>query len=44
MSGLAGNYTELAVCRALIPVVPAGALWVLGIGIGFFLIFGSRAR
>jgi len=28
---------------ALIPVVPTGALWVLGIGIGFFLIFGFAA-
>jgi ACS family D-galactonate transporter-like MFS transporter len=24
----------------LIPVVPTGALWILGIGIGFFTIFG----
>jgi hypothetical protein len=28
---------------ALIPAVPAGALWVFGIGIGFFLIFGFAA-
>jgi nitrate/nitrite transporter NarK len=28
---------------ALIPVAPTGALWVLGIGIGFFLIFGFAA-
>ena len=27
----------------LIPVVPTGALWALGIGIGFFLIFGFAA-
>lgn len=30
----------VSVCVALIPFVPTGVLWVLGIGIGFFLIFG----
>jgi MFS family permease len=33
----------VAALLALIPVVPTGALWVLGIGIGFFLIFGFAA-
>ena len=33
----------MAVFLALIPAVPDGALWVLGIGIGFFLIFGFAA-
>src|ERR1035438_1317731 len=33
----------VAALLALIPVVPTPALWVLGIGIGFFLIFGFAA-
>lgn len=35
-----GALLACAVGLALIPVVPTGALWVVGIGIGFFLIFG----
>jgi ACS family D-galactonate transporter-like MFS transporter len=35
-----GSLIAVAVLLALIPVVPTGALWVLGIGIGFFTIFG----
>jgi ACS family D-galactonate transporter-like MFS transporter len=33
----------VAALLVLIPVVPNGALWPLGIGIGFFLIFGFAA-
>ena len=33
----------VATLLVLIPVVPTPALWVLGIGIGFFLIFGFAA-
>jgi len=33
----------VATLLILIPVVPTQALWVLGIGIGFFLIFGFAA-
>jgi predicted MFS family arabinose efflux permease len=33
----------IAVLLLLIPFVPAAALWVVGIGIGFFLIFGFAA-
>ena len=33
----------VALLLALVPVVPAALLWVLGIGIGFFLIFGFAA-
>ena len=35
-----GSLIAVAVLLALIPVVPTGALWVLGIGIGFVTIFG----
>jgi ACS family D-galactonate transporter-like MFS transporter len=38
-----GPLIVVAVLLALIPVVPGNALWVLGIGIGFFLIFGFAA-
>jgi ACS family D-galactonate transporter-like MFS transporter len=38
-----GPLVIVAVLLALIPAVPTGALWVLGIGIGFFLIFGFAA-
>jgi len=38
-----GPLVVVAVLLVLIPVVPTGALWVLGIGIGFFLIFGFAA-
>ena len=38
-----GPLVTVAVFLALIPAVPTGALWVLGIGIGFFLIFGFAA-
>ena len=38
-----GPLIVVAALLALIPVVPAGALWALGIGIGFFLIFGFAA-
>jgi ACS family D-galactonate transporter-like MFS transporter len=38
-----GPLIAVAVLLALIPVVPTAALWVLGIGIGFFLIFGFAA-
>jgi MFS transporter, ACS family, D-galactonate transporter len=34
-----GPLIAVAGLLALIPVVPTGALWALGIGIGFFLIF-----
>ena len=37
---IVGPLIVVAALLVLIPVVPAGALWVLGIGIGFFLIFG----
>ena len=38
-----GPLIVVAALLALIPVVPASALWALGIGIGFFLIFGFAA-
>lgn len=38
-----GPLIVVAVLLTLIPVVPNGALWELGIGIGFFLIFGFAA-
>ncbi len=38
-----GSLVAVAVLLALIPVVATGVLWVLGIGIGFFLIFGFAA-
>jgi MFS transporter, ACS family, D-galactonate transporter len=38
-----GPLIVVAALLALIPVVPTRALWVLGIGIGFFLIFGFAA-
>jgi nitrate/nitrite transporter NarK len=38
-----GPLIVVAALLALIPVAPAGALWALGIGIGFFLIFGFAA-
>ncbi len=38
-----GPLIVVAALLALIPVVPTGALWALGIGIGFFLIFGFAA-
>ena len=37
---IVGPLIVVAALLVLIPVVPAGALWALGIGIGFFLIFG----
>src|SRR6202451_623254 len=38
-----GPLIAVAALLALIPAVPGQALWVLGIGIGFFLIFGFAA-
>jgi MFS transporter, ACS family, D-galactonate transporter len=38
-----GSLLICAICLALIPVVPTGGLWVVGIVIGFFLIFGFAA-
>ncbi len=38
-----GPLITIAVLLALIPVVPTALLWVVGIGIGFFLIFGFAA-
>jgi len=38
-----GPLLAVATLLALIPVVPTQSLWVLGIGIGFFLIFGFAA-
>lgn len=38
-----GALLIVAVGLVLIPVVPTGALWVVGIGIGFFVIFGFAA-
>jgi ACS family D-galactonate transporter-like MFS transporter len=38
-----GPLIAVAALLALIPVVPTAALWALGIGIGFFLIFGFAA-
>ena len=38
-----GSFVTAAVLLALIPVVSTGWLWVLGIGIGFFVIFGFAA-
>ena len=38
-----GPLVVVAALLALIPVVPNEALWALGIGIGFFLIFGFAA-
>ncbi len=38
-----GSLAATAVLLALIPVVPTGALWAIGIGIGFFVIFGFAA-
>ncbi len=38
-----GPLMIVATLLILIPVVPTQALWVLGIGIGFFLIFGFAA-
>lgn len=38
-----GALLACAVGLLLIPVVPTGALWIVGIGIGFFLIFGFAA-
>ena len=38
-----GPLLLIAVLLVLIPFVPAALLWVLGIGIGFFLIFGFAA-
>jgi MFS family permease len=38
-----GPLLAVAALLVLIPVVPTGALWALGIGIGFFLIFGFAA-
>lgn len=40
---IVGPLVLVAICVALIPAVPTGGLWVLGIGIGFFLIFGFAA-
>jgi MFS transporter, ACS family, D-galactonate transporter len=40
---IVGSLIAVAALLALIPVVATGALWVLGIGIGFFLIFGFAA-
>src|SRR5450755_4553661 len=41
--GLLSSLIVVAALLVLIPVVPARALWALGIGIGFFLIFGFAA-
>jgi MFS transporter, ACS family, D-galactonate transporter len=38
-----GPLIVVAALLVLIPVVPTEALWVLGTGIGFFLIFGFAA-
>ncbi|MGD0705279.1 MAG: MFS transporter [Trebonia sp.] len=38
-----GALLACAIGLVLIPVVPTGALWAVGIGIGFFLIFGFAA-
>ena len=38
-----GSLLVVAALLALIPVVPTGGLWVVGIGIGFCLIFGFAA-
>ena len=38
-----GPLVVVAALLALIPVVPTRTLWALGIGIGFFLIFGFAA-
>ena len=38
-----GPLLIVAALLALIPVAPARTLWALGIGIGFFLIFGFAA-
>ena len=38
-----GPLVVVAALLALIPVVPTRALWALGIGVGFFLIFGFAA-
>jgi ACS family D-galactonate transporter-like MFS transporter len=40
---IVGPLIAVASLLILIPVVPTGALWPLGIGIGFFLIFGFAA-
>jgi ACS family D-galactonate transporter-like MFS transporter len=37
---IVGPLVAVAALLALIPVVPTGALWAVGIGIGFFTIFG----
>jgi nitrate/nitrite transporter NarK len=37
---IVGPLVAVAALLGLIPVVPTGLLWALGIGIGFFLIFG----
>ena len=37
---IVGPLIAVAALLALIPAVPTGALWVIGIGIGFFTIFG----
>ena len=38
-----GPLLIVAVLLALIPIVPNEALWAIGVGIGFFLIFGFAA-
>jgi len=40
---IVGPLIAVAALLALVPDVPAEALWVLGIGTGFFLIFGFAA-
>jgi MFS transporter, ACS family, D-galactonate transporter len=40
---IVGPLLIVAALLALIPSVPTGALWFLGIGIGFFMIFGFAA-
>ncbi len=40
---IVGSLIAVAVLLALIPVAPTVGLWFLGIGIGFFLIFGFAA-
>ena len=37
---IVGALFAVALLLVLIPIVPTGALWILGIGIGFFTIFG----
>jgi ACS family D-galactonate transporter-like MFS transporter len=40
---IVGSLLAVAALLALIPVAPTAVLWVLGTGVGFFLIFGFAA-